>query len=57
MLVAFAALGKGFRSRDFWLLAGSFFVCGASTNGLIGTHLIAACSDNPKLQKVFDSLG
>ncbi len=43
--VAFAALGNGFRSRDFWLLAGSFFVCGASTNGLIGTHLVAACSD------------
>jgi sugar phosphate permease len=29
----------------FWLLAGSFFVCGASTNGLIGTHLIPACHD------------
>jgi hypothetical protein len=27
------------------LLAGTFFVCGASTNGLIGTHLIAACHD------------
>ena len=25
--------------------AGTFFVCGASTNGLIGTHLIAACHD------------
>src|SRR5204862_4469406 len=33
------------RSRDFWLLAASFFVCGASTNGLIGTHLIAAAFD------------
>jgi sugar phosphate permease len=43
--VAFSALGTGLRSRDFWLLAGSFFVCGASTNGLIGTHLVAACSD------------
>ncbi|HWA25226.1 MAG TPA: MFS transporter [Lacunisphaera sp.] len=31
--------------RDFWLLAGSFFVCGASTNGLIGTHLIPAAFD------------
>jgi len=31
--------------RDFWLLAGSFFVCGASTNGLIGTHLISAAFD------------
>lgn len=33
------------RTRDFWLLAGSFFVCGASTNGLIGTHLISAAYD------------
>ncbi len=33
------------RVRDFWLLAGSFFVCGASTNGLIGTHLVAAAFD------------
>ena len=32
-------------SRAFWILAGTFFVCGASTNGLIGTHLIAACHD------------
>lgn len=30
---------------DFWLLAGSFFVCGASTNGLIAVHLIPACID------------
>jgi len=29
----------------FWLLAGTFFICGASTNGLIGTHLIPACHD------------
>lgn len=33
-------LAKALRSRDFWLLAGSFFVCGFTTNGLIGTHLI-----------------
>jgi MFS family permease len=42
---ALGALRDGLRSRDFWLLAGSFFVCGASTNGLIGTHLIPACLD------------
>src|SRR5262249_17476945 len=29
-------------SRDFWLLMGSFFICGASTSGLICTHLIPA---------------
>ena len=39
-------LGRCSRSRDFWLLFGSFFVCGLSTNGLIGTHLIAACIDH-----------
>jgi predicted MFS family arabinose efflux permease len=43
---AFRALSVASRSRDFWLLAGSFFVCGLSTNGLIGTHLISACIDN-----------
>jgi predicted MFS family arabinose efflux permease len=43
---AVRALGVGVRSRDFWLLAGSFFVCGASTSGLIGTHLIPACVDH-----------
>jgi sugar phosphate permease len=44
--VTFRALALGLRSRDFWLLAGSYFICGASTNGLIGTHLIPACVDN-----------
>jgi sugar phosphate permease len=44
-LAAVDALRDGLRSRDFWLLAASFFVCGASTNGLIGTHLIPACLD------------
>jgi sugar phosphate permease len=34
------------RSRDFWLLGGSFAICGASTNGLIGTHLVPACGDH-----------
>jgi MFS family permease len=43
---AFRGLRLGVRSRDFWLLAGSFFICGASTNGLIGTHLIPASIDH-----------
>ncbi len=33
------------RSPAFWVLGGSFFVCGSSTSGLIGTHLIPACHD------------
>ncbi len=42
---ALAVLGEAVRVRDFWLLAGSFFVCGASTNGLIGTHMVSAAFD------------
>lgn len=42
----FASLGMATRHRDFWLLSGSFFVCGASTLGLIGTHFIPACLDH-----------
>jgi predicted MFS family arabinose efflux permease len=43
---AFSVLGKAARVPCFWLLAGSFFVCGLSTNGLIGTHMIALCQDH-----------
>ena len=43
---AVGALRDAVRVRDFWLLAGAFFICGATTNGLIGTHLIAACADH-----------
>jgi sugar phosphate permease len=35
----------GIRPRPPLHVAGSFFVCGESTNGLIGTHLIPACHD------------
>ncbi|HVM78343.1 MAG TPA: MFS transporter [Stellaceae bacterium] len=45
-MVALSGLGTGLGSRDFWLLSASFFVCGASTNGLIGTHLIPFCVEN-----------
>ncbi|MFT4510404.1 MFS transporter [Caballeronia sp. 15711] len=44
--LAFGTLGMASKTRDFWLLAGSFFICGASTNGYIGTHLIAMCADH-----------
>src|SRR6266850_2722435 len=45
-LVAVRTLRRAAGHRDFWLLAGTFFVCGASTNGLVGTHLIPACVDH-----------
>jgi predicted MFS family arabinose efflux permease len=38
-------LGIGVRNKHFWLLSSTFFICGLSTNGLIGTHLISACID------------
>jgi sugar phosphate permease len=40
-----AALRVASRSPAFWVLGGSFAMCGASTNGLVGTHLIPACHD------------
>jgi sugar phosphate permease len=49
---AVGTLGRGLRDRDFLLLSGSFFICGASTNGLIGTHLIPASIEHgiPEVQ-------
>jgi predicted MFS family arabinose efflux permease len=44
--IAFRTLGEASRLKDFWLLSATYFACGASTNGLIGTHLIPACIDN-----------
>ena len=43
--IAFGALRRAVRVRDFWILFGTFFVCGLSTNGLIGTHFISFCID------------
>lgn len=45
IVASFSALNMAVRSRDFWLLSFGFMTCGSSTNGLIGTHFIAACSD------------
>ncbi|WP_344463833.1 MFS transporter [Kitasatospora kazusensis] len=39
-------LRKAARSRAFWLLAGSFAICGATTAGLVGTHFIPAAHDH-----------
>jgi len=33
------------KNRVFWVLFGTFFICGLSTNGLIQTHFIALCGD------------
>jgi predicted MFS family arabinose efflux permease len=45
LVIAWQALRRAARVRTFWILFGSFFVCGLSTNGLIGTHFISFCID------------
>ncbi|WP_394781382.1 MFS transporter [Undibacterium sp.] len=44
-MIAINALTSSLKMRDFWLLFISFFVCGMSTNGYIGTQFIAMCGD------------
>lgn len=43
---AFGGLMLGVKSRTFWLLFASFYICGFTTNGLVGTHMIALCADH-----------
>ncbi len=43
--LAIETLFRAARRPIFWLLFGTFFVCGFTTNGLVGTHLIAYCGD------------
>jgi sugar phosphate permease len=44
--LAIAVLLRAGRKPVFWLLFGTFFICGLTTNGLVGTHLIAFCGDH-----------
>jgi MFS family permease len=44
--VALTTLAAAARTRTFWALAGAFAICGASTNGLIGTHFIPSAHDH-----------
>jgi len=60
-------LREAARTRVFWYLFATFFICGFTTNGLVGTHLIAFCGDMgiPEVQAagllalmgVFDLIG
>ena len=54
--IAIDTLMKSSKSRDFWILFGTFFVCGLSTNGLIGTHFIPAAHDHGMVETVAASL-
>lgn len=44
--IALRGGARAVRSLDFWLLTIVFGICGFSTNGLVGTHLVAYCVDN-----------
>lgn len=44
--LAIEALLRARREPVFWVLASTFFVCGLTTNGLVGTHMIAFCGDH-----------
>jgi MFS family permease len=41
-----ATLQRAIRVPEFWLLAGSFFVCGATSVGIVGTHFIPHAVDH-----------
>lgn len=42
----FIALADAAKTQTFWILAGTFFICGLSTSGLVQTHFITLCGDN-----------
>ena len=46
LAATFGALARASRTRAFWFLFATFWVCGFTTNGLVGTHLIAMCGDH-----------
>ncbi len=54
--IAIDTLKVSSKSRDFWILFGTFLVCGLSTNGLIGTHFIPAAHDHGMVETVAASL-
>lgn len=43
IVIAFNGLFEAVKVKEFWLLAGSFFICGLSTSGIIGTHFVSYC--------------
>jgi MFS family permease len=43
---ALNALWSAMHKPAFWMLAGGFAICGASTNGLVGTHFVTAAHDH-----------
>jgi MFS family permease len=44
--LSLGTLARAMKTRTFWYLFATFWVCGFTTNGLVGTHLIAFCGDH-----------
>ena len=44
--LSLGTLGRAMKTKAFWILIATFWVCGFTTNGLVGTHLIAFCGDH-----------
>ena len=49
---ALQVLRRASRVRTFWALVAGFAICGATTNGLIGTHFIPAAHDHGMVEVV-----
>ncbi|WP_426421289.1 MFS transporter [Bradyrhizobium genosp. A] len=45
-VAAIGNLVRAAKTQTFWFLFATFFICGFTTNGLVGTHLIAFCGDH-----------
>src|SRR3954452_11012150 len=45
MAAALGTLRDASKTKVFWILFATFFICGASTNGLVQVHLIPMCLD------------
>jgi predicted MFS family arabinose efflux permease len=45
-VAAIGNLVRAAKTPTFWFLFATFFICGFTTNGLVGTHLIAFCGDH-----------
>lgn len=48
--LAVRTLRQASRTGTFWMLAGSFAICGATTNGLVQTHFIPAAGDHGMME-------
>jgi len=44
--LSFTVLREAAPTRTFWILAGTFFICGLSSSGIVQQHFIPLCADN-----------